>query len=238
MSGALFSRAKTWVAEILNYTDLNTEFDNILNNLYPEKIDDGSATVAQMQTTSDPYPDGVASLPTSLQGEIQRLRYLIAQITGEANWYVDPETTLTVLNSMVPWLIDIDVFMTPGEQTNWLTNTQAEADSIYAGYCISTGDQDAEISWPVVLSAGTWKLAVMHVMGSDRGIYTPSLDDTALETFDGYAASPFCNAISNIVGITVATSGKYTLKLKMATKNESSSSYYGAIQKVRLIRTA
>jgi hypothetical protein len=138
MSGALFSRAKTWVAEILNYTDLNTEFDNILNNLYPEKIDDGSATVAQMQTTTDPYPGAVASLPTSLQGEIQRLRYVIAQITGETYWYIDPDTTIAALYGMMPWLIDIDVFMTPGAQTNWATNTQADAGIIYAGYCIST----------------------------------------------------------------------------------------------------
>jgi len=90
MAGALFSRAKTWVAEILNYTDLNTEFDNILNNLYPEKIDDGSATETQMQTTTDPYPASVASLATSLQGEIQRLRYVIAQITSKTYWYEDP----------------------------------------------------------------------------------------------------------------------------------------------------
>lgn len=238
MSGALFSRAKTWIAEILNYTDLNTEFDNVLNNMYPEMFDDGSATEAQMQAVTDPYPASVASLPTSLQGELQRLRYLIAQITGNTYWYQDPETTIAILNSMVPWMIDIDVFMAPGAQTNWATNTQSEAENIFAGYNISSGDQNAEISWPVVLSAGTWSLSVMHLIGSDKGIYTPYLDATALDTFDGYAASPSYNAVSNITSITVATSGKKTLKLKMETKHASSSNYYGAIQKVRLIRTA
>lgn len=94
MAGATFSRIKTWVAEILTYSDLNAEFDNILTNLTPSGIDDESANAAAMQTNTDPYPAASPSLATSLQGEIHRLRYVIKQITGQSQWYVDPVITL------------------------------------------------------------------------------------------------------------------------------------------------
>lgn len=90
MAGGLFSRAKTWVAEVLTYSDLNTEFDNIITNFIPSMMDDSSATEALMQATTDPYPASVASLATSLEGELKRIRYILQQITGEAYWYVDP----------------------------------------------------------------------------------------------------------------------------------------------------
>jgi microcystin-dependent protein len=85
------------VAEVLTFADLNAEFNNILTNLTPAGVDDASTNAAAMQTTADPYPGGVASLPTSLEGELQRIRYLLAQITGEANWYVDPDVTLAAV---------------------------------------------------------------------------------------------------------------------------------------------
>ena len=89
-----FSRIKTWIAEVLTASDLNAEFDNIINNLDPDGIDDASATAGAMQAVADPYPASVESLATNLRGEHQRLRYLIKQITGEAQWYIDPDTDL------------------------------------------------------------------------------------------------------------------------------------------------
>ena len=98
MAGATFSRVKTWIAEILTASDLNAEFDNILNNLLPSGIDDESVNDAAMQATADPYPGAAISKPTDLQGEIQRIRYLIKQITGEAQWYIDPDIDLSVID--------------------------------------------------------------------------------------------------------------------------------------------
>ena len=43
MAGATFSRVKTWIAEVLTASDLNAEFDNILNNLLPAGVDDECA---------------------------------------------------------------------------------------------------------------------------------------------------------------------------------------------------
>jgi len=97
--GATFGRTKVWiVGETLTAAALNAEFDNILNNLDPSGVDDASTNLSAMQTTVDPYPLSTPSLATDLAGEIQRLRYLIKQITGEAQWYMDPEMDLATLS--------------------------------------------------------------------------------------------------------------------------------------------
>lgn len=68
---------------------------NIINNgLIPAGIEDYSTTDAEMQTQTDPYPSAVISRATSAAGELERLRYQIAAITGETYWYIDPDTTL------------------------------------------------------------------------------------------------------------------------------------------------
>lgn len=57
-----------------------------------------SANATAMRATADPYPAGSESLATTLLGELQRIRYVIAQITGETYWYQDPDTTIAALN--------------------------------------------------------------------------------------------------------------------------------------------
>jgi hypothetical protein len=86
---ATFSRIKIWTAETLTASDLNAEFDNILNNFAPTGIDDYSTTEGQMQIVADPYPGGATSLATSLQGELERMRYILKQL-GRSQWYIDP----------------------------------------------------------------------------------------------------------------------------------------------------
>lgn len=102
VAGGTFARVKTWsTGDVLNASDLNAEFDNLLNNLDPDGIDDASADATAMQATADPYPGGTASLATDIRGEIQRLRYLIYQITGETYWYIDPDTNLSTVSSFI-----------------------------------------------------------------------------------------------------------------------------------------
>lgn len=96
---ATFTRIKNWVAEVLTYSDLNAEFDNILTNFTPAGMDDASADVSAMDATTDPYPGATPSLATDLLGELKRIRYLLAQITGESKWYIDPDISLASLAS-------------------------------------------------------------------------------------------------------------------------------------------
>lgn len=100
--GVLYSRIKNWVdEEVLNFDDLNAEFDNILNNGVPLLFDDYSVNVTQMQITADPGEVSSESLATTLAGELERLRFIIGEITGKAEWYETPSATLEELNQSI-----------------------------------------------------------------------------------------------------------------------------------------
>lgn len=92
--GATFSRLKNWAAEILTNEDLNAEIDNILTNFTPAGMDDYSANATQMKLQTSPGAVGTESLATSMAGEIERLRYVVARITGETYWYTTPDSTI------------------------------------------------------------------------------------------------------------------------------------------------
>lgn len=92
----VFTRVKTWVSnEVLTASDLNGEFNNLLNNTIPASIEDYSADVSTMQSTTDPGGVGTESLATTLAGEIQRLRYKIKQLMNGAQWYSAPVGSLS-----------------------------------------------------------------------------------------------------------------------------------------------
>lgn len=97
--GATFSRIKDWVAEVLTFSDLNAEIDNILTNLTPTGLDDYSATLAQMKLQVTPGGLGTESLANSMAGEIERLRFTINRITGETYWYETPTSSIAELSA-------------------------------------------------------------------------------------------------------------------------------------------
>lgn len=102
MAGALFPRIKTWSStEDVVFSDLNAEFDNILNNLIPTMLDDYSVNVSQMQVTTDPGEVGSESLATTLAGELARLRLIIKEITGEDQWYESPVASLVGISNII-----------------------------------------------------------------------------------------------------------------------------------------
>lgn len=77
----------------------NNEFDNIDTNFIPSGMDDYSTNDSQMQTTEDPFPGGATSRPTSLQGELTRLRFQLANILGETYWYNDPDVDISTFKT-------------------------------------------------------------------------------------------------------------------------------------------
>lgn len=93
-----YSVHKTYISgEILTASDLNSTDVNHVNNQIPESTDDYSANVAEMQSTADPYPASSESLPTSLSGEIERLRYQVKAMLGETHWYYDTDTSFATI---------------------------------------------------------------------------------------------------------------------------------------------
>ena len=105
----LFARVKNWISnENLTDEDLNAEFNNLLNNLEPEGIDGYSTDVPQKQETSDPGELGTESLGGSLAVEIEELRFMIAQITGEDEWYIRPERSLKAGGGDIAFYLPFD----------------------------------------------------------------------------------------------------------------------------------
>lgn len=99
---ALITRIKTWVTnEKVLAADLNAEFNNVLDNLGPLKIEDYSGNATQMQITTDPGEVGTESLATTLAGELARLRFMLAEITGKDQWYESPVASLAGLANAI-----------------------------------------------------------------------------------------------------------------------------------------
>lgn len=143
----------------------------------------------------------------------------------------------SALSSTLPWQIDINVFSTAATQTNFNTITQSSL-HLMGGYRGTTAHQNAEVGWDVILAAGTWTITIGHAENTSYGIYTVSLDGSSVGTVDGYNASATSNVVDTITGVTVATTGKKRLLLKMATKNASSTNYDAVLYFVSLTRTA
>ena len=65
----------------------NGDMENHITNHVPDQMDDYSASVSEMQTQADPGESGSESQATSLAGELERLRYAIAEVKAMQYWY-------------------------------------------------------------------------------------------------------------------------------------------------------
>lgn len=140
-------------------------------------------------------------------------------------------------NDLYPWLIPIDVFLTPKANTNWNTIT-ISGSYLHNATKISDGSINAEIKWDIVLAKGTWKISIVLTKFTDSGIISVQLDSVEKGTMDLYAASVEWVALVDITGIVIPLTKKIELKLKMTNKNASASAYTGRISAIQLIRTA
>jgi hypothetical protein len=85
--GALYSHTTRVDGTTLDATIYNGDHQNHIDNGVPDQQDDYSSSVAQMQTTTDPGEVGSESQATSLAGELERMRFMIKEIIGGAQWY-------------------------------------------------------------------------------------------------------------------------------------------------------
>lgn len=176
--------------------------------------------------------DEPADLPSEFKGWLPRFLETELRLSADRVYGIEGP-----VNNLLPWLIDIDVYMTALQKTNWDTNT-AVANTIRGYTKDSSGAQNDAIGFDVVLGAGVWTFELMHRTSTDRGIYTVALTQGALGTIDGYTLGSASNVRSTITGINVREPIKQRLTLTMATKNASSSSYIGSIQAIQFRRTS
>lgn len=131
------SRAKTWVAkEVLTYTDLNNEFDNIINNLSADNVDGYSASVAQMRETTDPGGIGSESLALRISDEIERIRFAINRIVGKTYWYEAPSRSLQAT------YVDASLYLQANPYVGSSAVTEAASESMLAGFIDSDNFDD------------------------------------------------------------------------------------------------
>lgn len=129
------------------------------------------------------------------------------------------------------YVVTIPASVVPSTHINWSTRA-ADTTVTFGIKNSSSGAQNAEVGYDVYLQAGTCTLSLTHSKGTNRGIYTAQLDGITVGTIDGYAAST-TNGLDT-TSFTVATTGLHRIKLKMLTKNASSSSYFGIITSISL----
>lgn len=100
---ALYSHTTRSDGTVLTATIYNADHQSHIDNGVPAQQDDYSVDVAQMKLATDPGEVGTESLATSLAGEIERLRFLIKEIHGGAQWYSSPAGS-TIANPLTTHL--------------------------------------------------------------------------------------------------------------------------------------
>lgn len=93
---------------ILTASIYNTDHQNHIDNNIPTTIDDYSSSTSQMQTTTDPGEAGSESLATTLAGELERIRFAIAEVKGTTHWYETPSRSLEGLNDNL--VLEVQVY--------------------------------------------------------------------------------------------------------------------------------
>jgi hypothetical protein len=72
----------------------NAEFQNIITQLDAQHLSGDGATLSAYQATASPGGLGTEILSSTISDDIKRLRFMLAEITGEAEWYISPSTKL------------------------------------------------------------------------------------------------------------------------------------------------
>lgn len=86
----LYSHTSRATGLTLTAAIYNADHQSHIDNQTAQMTDDYSVDTPQMRSTADPGEVGTESRPTTLAGELERLRFAIKEITGEAQWYVTP----------------------------------------------------------------------------------------------------------------------------------------------------
>lgn len=113
----------------------------------------------------------------------------------------------------------------------------SDTGGVWSGWInASDGAQNDAVSFDFACGAGTYELELRHLAYTNRGTYTVKIDGVSVGTVDGYAASLTAER-STLTGIALAA-GTHVVTLLMATKNASSISYFGFVERLMFTRTA
>lgn len=84
---------------ILTAVIYNADHQNHINFSTPAGLDDASEDVTAFRASADPGEQGSESLPTSTEGEIQRLRFMLQELLGRTYWHESPQCSVGCFNA-------------------------------------------------------------------------------------------------------------------------------------------
>lgn len=146
--------------------------------------------------------------------------------------------TGTSFDSILPWNLTINpLFTTSVVQGTWgIVN---DSQFFWGGYFLNSPEAiNDEITYKVILAAGTYKFTYFGVTNTDQGVITVTLGGVTAGTIDLYTGTVARNITKTLTGIVIPTTGAQTLDIKVTSKNASSSSYVVRITAMNLTRTA
>ena len=128
----------------------------------------------------------------------------------------------------IPWM---------ASKSNTTFDTRAQSSVQFGGGYLtnSGGAQNSEVVTDFWEDTGTFTYGQVYGGGTDAGICHIRIDDVDKGTIDGYNAGN--NAYGTVVGVTNGTAGVKKFAVKMATKNASSTSFYGQLNSAKWTRT-
>ncbi len=87
MGAGLYSHTTRASGLTLTANIYNTDHQNHIDNQNTEQMDDYSTSIAQMKVQTNPGELGTESQATTLSGELERIRFMLSEVTGNAQWY-------------------------------------------------------------------------------------------------------------------------------------------------------
>lgn len=202
---------------VLTDTIYNADHNNHITNMIPTIIDDFSVNDAQMQTVRDPYPGAAISLASSLSEELSSIRFMIKQITGQAQWYIDAPTFIDVSGFTMTGNIVMGDNSVTGIDTLTFTDT--------AGTIAGIQNQNLVDKSATETIAGVWALGTPSALvGTNISGTAAGLTAGAVSTITGLAPDTATTqaAQANITSLGTLTSlvvsGEITCADNLLTK--------------------
>jgi hypothetical protein len=126
-----------------------------------------------------------------------------------------------------------------GSASNIRFSTLAQSSADYfGGELQSDGTQSDEVTFQKYLQSGTYTLALAYKTGPTHGIFTIFIDGVQLgSTIDSWVSAGGVSQWSTISGVVIPTSDVHAIRLLMATKNASATSFFGIIHGIIMTRT-
>jgi len=214
-----------------------TRFKTIVPNIadLPHEIGDG----LRINTGHEPEwgPHTAAGVDTDSTG----LTVVTGDNVQEQVESIDAALAAASSGGAPPWLVNIVPWASWDAATTAPTRT-ADSASFGGGWLdmpVSGGAASIgrTVSWKAVLSAGTWTIDALSTVGAAQGVAEILIGGVVVGTWDQYAASTTRNTVATFSGISIPTTGVYTLAVRVKSAG-TGGGYTLRVQNLSLRRTA